>query len=484
MFKRACIVCALVAACSDTRPPASPTTITGSLRLVHWDTDGSASEVPDRADLLYIEAQLLSDETTLVVPAHIADDATFAIDAAPTRPYWLRVFDGHLLREDVYLWTDATELDLARDVVGDDAGTAASAATHLVFDADGLSPWQDTDDGDLYLPSLGYWSSMTTYFSSNGPATGDTGVHGLSYDWQAEPLPPAAGDDAYLVQLQQIEDPMLGITYLAPAAMLHADHIAITEAGTTHVAGAFTAVPARDLTLRVPRTQFASQTVAPATCTADVGLEVLWVHAQPAHGAHGSPANAFGATFLDAPNDGARIVDRVEFADASDLDGALHVASPYPADWQYSKYSAAFDVSCPIPGSSGAFAGPAEIGVLAAGDPVLSPMVTPVQAPQIDLPTISWTAPAVGTPTSYELHLITIEPSGGFGGPRAQETAALIVPGDVTSITLPFDLLSPDALYIFRIRAVVQPGQATRTAPFRAGIPYGYADLYTTVFQP
>jgi hypothetical protein len=485
MIKRTCIACALVAACTDdSRPPSTPPNITGSLRVMHWDLAGSATAVPDRADLLYIEAQIPSDETTVVIPARVHDDATFTIDASPTGPYWLRVVDNRRVSEDVYLWTDALTLDLGRDVVGSDTGLAASVATQLVFDGDGLSPWQESDDGDLYLPALGYWSAIETYFATNAPSLGDTGVHALTYDWQAEPLPPPAGDDAYLVQLQQFDAPTVGIKGLAPVTMLHADHVSIAEAGTTHVAGAFTDVPPRDIAVRVPRTQFVAQTVAAATCMPTLSAEELWVHAQPAHGGHGSPARAFSPQFLEVPDDGARVVHDVQFADASDLDGTLHVASPYPADWLYSKYAATFDITCPIPGITGVFEGTAAVGAIVPGDAVIAPSVTPVQAPNIALPTLSWTPPAVGAPTSYELHLSTIVPSGGFGGPRSRESAVLIVPGDVTSIALPHELFAPDALYVFRIRAVVEPGQATRTAPFRSGSPYGYADLYTTVFQP
>lgn len=484
MFKRT-IVCALLAACSDDpRPPPAAPTITGSLRVTHWDVAGSAAAVADRVDSLYIEAQLPGDETMAVVPARIADDATFTIDATPTGSYWLRIVDGSLVREDLYVWTDALALDLGRDVVGSNAGIAASPATQLVVDADGLSPWQDNDDGDLYLPALGYWSGLATYFATNAPSLGDTSVHALTYGWQAEPLPPAAGTDAYLVQLQQFDAPTVGIKGLAAVTMLHADHVAIADGGTAHIAGAFIDAPPRDIAVHVPRTQYLAQTIAPATCTADLAGEELWVHAQPGHGAHGSPASAFAPQFLTVPDDGARVVDGVEFADSSDLDGVLHVASPYPADWLYSKYAASFDVTCPIPGSTGAFDGVAEIGAIVAGDAVLPPVITPVQTPQIALPTVSWTAPATGTPTSYELHLITIVPSGGFGGPRARESATLIVPGDVTSIAVPRELFSPDALYMFLIRAVAQPGQTPRTAPFRSGSPYGYADLYTRVFQP
>jgi hypothetical protein len=65
------------------------------------------------------------------------------------------------------------------------------------------------------------------------------------------------------------------------------------------------------------------------------------------------------------------------------------------------------------------------------------------------------------------------------------EDATLVMPGSVTTITLPRDLLRTDGtIYAIEIRAISQPDQDVASAPFRSGMPLGYADLLTNYFIP
>jgi hypothetical protein len=485
----------VLAACADSQssnPP--PATIAGVSRVVHWDEAGNSTAVAEPARDRYITAELASGD---VVPAAIADDGSFTIAAAPAAPYWLRLVDT-IARADTYVFSDAAMIDLGRDVVGGHDGVAASPATLVLVDAPGLAPWQDGDDGDFVIPDLGYQSSIATFYAANLPVAGDTGLHD-AYAWQAQPIA-ARADAAVFVQLRPAHDDALALDYVAPVSTFRSTPFAITEAATTQVGGTFTAPTPLDVPVRWTRSAFIAEAAAmqPAACAHDLDIETYWVHALPAHGAHGELARTFDDG-SNVPENGPRVVEPVFVDGTSDLDGSLHVGNPYPRDWLYAKYELAFVIQCPLPDGRSPGNAEAAIGVVTDDlDTAAVPLVGPVGAPQIagrDLmslqlgvghaPEIRWTAPAIGTATSFELHLSEVVLAGPFGGGASlHEDAVLLVPGDVTTITLPRDVLADGTLYTLRIRAITRAGQAVATAPFAAGLPLGYADLYTGYFQP
>jgi len=491
-------------ACSSDRaddpappPPAQPVAITGVNQLIHWSATGDSTAVGTSPFDLYLEADLADGS---VVPADLADDGSFSIPVAPSGAYWLRIIDGRTSREDVYLYTDATTLDLGRDRVGNDRGQATSNDTKVVVDADGLSPWQDTDDGDVVIADLGYRSAFGTYFAANTPLTGDQALADLTYFWVSEPLPSTPqGDAALFVQVRTAHDDALGLDYMTPVKMFRSKPLAIADGATATVTGSFVDPPALDIPIHWKRSAFvglAAATHVPA-CNAELDSETYWVHALPGHGAHGDLANAFGGA-EDIPEFGPRVIDNTFSVDTTDLDGVFHVLDPYPTDWLHARYSVSFSIGCALPGLGAPGNAEAEIGVITdqLGDDPVTPLVGPVSAPQISgrsldqpqlgvggTPVISWTAPALGTATSFELHVQELD-SSQFGGITLHEVAELVVPGDVTSVTLPRDVLLDGVTYQLQIRAISRAGQAPRTAPFRSGMPLGFADLFTNYFQP
>ena len=484
--------CAGPAACSGATAPATATApaITGVNRVTHWDAHGRSFAVPVSPDAVFLEAQWPG--TPEIRAADLADDGTFAIAGpVPDGPYWLRIVDGRLDREDLYLWTDAAQLDLGRDMVGRDRGLAESIDTQLIVDADGLATWQDGDDGDLLMPDLGHWSSLVTFYAANGPVAGDTSLNALTYDWLAQPLPAVGtGDDAFFVQVRPAHDDALGLDYTAPTEAFHSDPIALADGAAAHVTGGFVELPAFDVPVHWARSAFvdAGAAMHVASCDHAYDFSTYWVHALPGAGAHGDLARIFGDPRSGVPESGPRVVDDT-FADGTaDLDGTLHVGNPYPAEWLFARYAVSFVLDCPGPGGAGTPGNAeAEIAVVTAGlDPApVMPLVGPVGDVQIAPPAVRWSAPAIGTATSYELHLLELDRAATlFGGASLHEDAELIVPGDVTSITLPADLLAPGTLYVFRIRAIARGNETAATAPFRAGMPLGYADFYTEYFQP
>jgi len=480
--------------CSDpaSGPPAVQA-ITGVDQIVHWDEARSSHASASRPDDLYLEAVIADDD---IRPASIAADGSFAVPGdAPAGRYWLRIVDGRLTRDDLYVLTDATTLDLGIDVVGDSDEVSTGDTTRIVVDATGLAPWQDRDDADFVIANAGFQSSLATFYASNTPIAGDTALH-VTYVWEALPLA-AQPTAASLVQIETAHDDALGIDYDAPVKMFRTDTVTIAEGETTQIAGAFTDIPAFEVPVNWKRSAFAAQAAAmhPPGCAHEVDSETFWVHALPGAGAHGVLARGFDDLLGGVPSFGPRIVDEVvPLLAETDLAGTLHVANPYPDDWVYAKYEIAYAVTCP----SGPWFADAAIGLVSDlfSTPVV-PFVGPVGAPTIEgrdlftpqdgvglTPTIRWAPPAVGTATAYELHISELRPAGLGGGRMLREDAELIVPGDVTEARLPPDVLVPGTRYVVRIRAITRVDQQAASAPFRAGMPFGYADLYTSDFQP
>ena len=481
----------------DEPPPAQPPppAITGVTRVIHWDPTGQQTAVDNTHFDVYVEAELPGGD---VRAATVADDGSFSIDGdAPTGRYWLRLVDGPASHEDVYILTDQTKLDLGRDVVGNAGTRAQDPDTHLVVNATGLATWANGDDGELVLPGLAHVTSILPYYATGTPNAGDTALN-TDYAWFGQPMSSTPAD-AYVVQERPTHDAALSFDYTTPIKAFHPAPVAIEEGTTSQVRGTFVDPPALDVPVHWMRSAFVAQAAAmkPAECGDALELESYWVHALPGHGTYG-PLDGVDDALDGTPAYGPRLVQAFYSVDQTDLVGTLAVRNPYPADWLYAKYSMTFAVGCGLPDGSVPGNAQVSIGLLTSklDDTPVTPLVGPVANPQIgglDLlvpqvgvglnPTVSWQAPAVGSPTSYEVKLLEL--AIGDSGYTMIEDATLVVPGSVTTITLPRDLLQSDGtIYAIEIRAISQPDQDVASAPFRSGMPLGYADLLTNYFIP
>ena len=477
-------------------PPAQPPppAITGVTRVIHWDDAGQQTPVNTAQFDVYVEAELPGGD---VRTATVADDGSFSIGGdAPTGAYWLRLVDGPWSHEDVYVLTDQTNLDLGRDVVGNAGTRAQDPGTHLDINATGLASWDNGDDGDLVLANLAHVSTIVPYYATNTPVAGDTALN-AGYAWFAQQVS-STPSDAYVVQVRPMHDAALSFDYFTPIKAFHAAPVAIEDGMTAQVTGTFVDPPALDVPVHWMRSAFTAQEarMKPAGCGDNLELETYWVHALPGHGTHGQLDGV--DDYLDGtPGFGPRLIQAFYSLDQTDLVGTLAVRNPYPADWLYAKYSMTYAVGCGLPDGSVPGNAQVSIGLFTSklDDSPVTPIVGPVAQPQIagrDLlvpqvgvglhPTVSWQAPALGSPTSYEVKLLEL--AVGDSGYTLKEDAKLVVPGSVTTITLPRDMLQSDTIYTLEIRAISQPEQDVASAPFRSGMPLGYADLLTNYFIP
>ena len=98
-------------------------------------------------------------------------------------------------------------------------------------------------------------------------------------------------------------------------------------------------------------------------------------------------------------------------------------------------------------------------------------------------PEISWTAPAIGVPTTYGLRIAQLTPSA-TGGTRRTFLFNLTLPGDLTRIRLPPGLLVPRADYFLRLTAYADPAPFDPARPSKSsGFPYASAQLLSSSFK-
>jgi hypothetical protein len=121
----------------------------------------------------------------------------------------------------------------------------------------------------------------------------------------------------------------------------------------------------------------------------------------------------------------------------------------------------------------------------------LTPLISGIRAVQIAgkdagnpqtgvglTPVVSWTPPAVGTPSRYVVQLFTF-PSGS-GDPQLVTT--LNLPGSTTSVQIPAGVQQTGKAYFVRI--VAQAGVGSDAAPLRARLPSGAAAYVTQTYVP
>jgi hypothetical protein len=123
-----------------------------------------------------------------------------------------------------------------------------------------------------------------------------------------------------------------------------------------------------------------------------------------------------------------------------------------------------------------------------SADP-LAPAVTPVQSPRIgdvdafgdltgvgETPTVSWTAPSVGTPTAYVVEVSRLDAAGGVTSatPVLRHTTAQL------KVTVPPGILVAGATYFARVTALVST--VPITAPYRGASVLSRASALTGTF--
>jgi hypothetical protein len=494
---RSAFVLVLLAACGDNAPPVDdgvdpvPTgrTITGS-HLVNYrtlDKTVLGSSETDAWDNV-IEAHVPDGDGWQIAPGTGHRDGSFEIPGVADGHFWLRVARRPF--GETFYWTSADHVSFDEDVLGPENPPSGDDGDQLVLDVDGLVAWEDGDELAWFVPNDVVFDTNVVSFPP--PDAGTTDLAGRTVDWTGRPLANvAAGEPAYVVQYrtQTVGD---GLAMHMP--LRAAQPTIASTAGTDAVLDTTLTTPATfDYHFAWARDAFEAQRefVSPA---AGASYAHSW-------SVSAIPNIVDGDLWLGIEYPLATLADPSLLEDTSPLDlGTVAIANPYPASWLIDLHVVTFPVDFPLPDgtpqSLEGVVGQRRTDVTRTD--AVTPMITPIRSPKVAgkdafvaqtgvgvTPTLSWRAPATGGATSYQIRIIQAytDPPQPYR-PGWYVAAELIVPGDVTEIRLPADLLAPATTYAAVVRAFAQPGQDVESRPFQVRADAGFADTIIGPFTP
>lgn len=485
-----------IAACGDNlpapiddEPVATGRTITGS-HVVHYrelDKRELAQEPVDLWDTV-VEAQVPDGDGWDVRPGVGHRDGSFEIDGVPDGHVWLRLARRPF--GDTFFWTDSDHVSFDEDVLGPEQPTSANDGDELGLAVDGVAAWQDGDELAWFVPEDIVFDMNLVGFPAPAP---DTTEITTTVDWTGRSLAQVAGDEpAFLVQYRTQD---VGDGIQARAA-LRAAHPTIHQ-----VAGATSTI---DVTLSDPPTiPYRLAWARDAFEAERTTIHPTRVGASYAHAFNlfASPGIVDGDIWPGVEYPVASLADPSLLEGTTPLDlGTLTIPNPFPQGWLADLYVVTFPVDLPLPDGTPqtleAVVGARRTDVTRTSP--VTPTITPIRAPRIAgrdafaepsgvglAPEISWTAPATGIATSHRLQVIeaVMTPPEPFR-PGWYIAAELVVPGDITKIRLPADVLREGSTYAVIVRTFTQEGQDVTTQPFRTRAAASFADAVLGPFTP
>ncbi len=487
------------AACGDNLPgpveddPSTSTgrSLTGS-QVAEWKSyDGSIyGETPNDFWDTVIEAHVADGDGWRVVPGTGHRDGSFIIEGLPDGHVWLRLARRPF--GEAFYWTDAEHVSFDEPLLGPEEARSADEGDQMKLAVDGLAPWQESDALAWFVPEDIVYDQNV--LSPAPPTAGTTDLAGLEIDWTGRALANVGPNEpSFLVQYRT---QTLGDDVEVIAPVRAASPKMNQAAGTTGTLAATLTAPAvLPYRLAWARDAFEAERTAAHPTRAGEGVGHSF-------GLVALPGLVDGEQWLSVEYPLATLTDPSILAGTTPLDlGTLNVPNPFPRSWIADSYIVTFPVDFPLPNGD-PWTLEASIGRrsldLSTDTTPARPVVTAVRTPTIGgrdahapltevglAPTVAWTAPATGTATSYQLRLIraVMNPPPPFRSGWYVDSE-LTVPGDVTSIRLPADVLKRDETYGIVVRSIAQPGQDARTRPWRTGGTAAFAETILGPFSP
>jgi hypothetical protein len=381
--------------------------------------------------------------------------------------------------------------DLGYELMGrTDYAAATISPTNLTFSISNLASWQSGDGICFFsIGASAAWNWMDQTGATNPPGIGATTLNMTGDMTKAyDPYLPSAskGDASWLLQYT-IGTSSGGTQYSQLTRYVRDTSINMTDGKPTTMSGSFTAVSPNKTTpsfnlLRSAWASFAS-TVNP---TASVSENFLGVMANYA------PS---GVAAIDLE---PQLASMFKNSDTTDVNlGTLTYANPFPSTWaELLEVSTKYHVSYIAPGATTAFDAYPKVGqevVLSSAGSTVSPMLSPVQSVQIAgraattqlsgvglTPTISWSAPSLGTPQAYEVYVYKLANSNG----ASQVSTAAAFYTKHTNVMVPPSLLASGTTYYVAISAVISGTVDLTYSPYRQRLPYAWSNALTATFTP
>jgi len=434
------------------------------------------------------------------VEGHFASDGTFAIPGVVGPNYTLcfRLSSGTLGCTD----TAEDQVDLGYDVLGRPDQARATESTPVTLALSGLDPWNpNVEQVQITSSGANLWDVAAAAGDFRG---GDTSGNVLE-DWHwangtGAILNLLAPEDILFVhQLSTrsiyVDQSILYYASATRATPLPTDPLAISDIAVrdgqpSTIAVALEGLPLSNALLvnwDPPKFEEHLAAMGPAArTTAAAQAHTFEVEASavalqcPAPGASGSPE----LLRFQLP------------AGAGAIAATLYYGQFLPAswrEWRAARFSA--QVSYRAPGALTPMEETVEVArrdPLPAGDDAIVPVVSPVRAVRINgrdafqdylgvtpTPTLSWSPPAIGSPTSYLVEVFKLHAYGRV----TTSFAVLQYETQNTAITVPPSLLEAGYSYYARVTAQVTsvPYDAS---PFRVANVFAHAAALTGTFSP
>jgi hypothetical protein len=459
-------------------------TVNGELKIHLVGTAGVTDLVIDLSSLPV--AALVGPDFT-AIPGVGATDGTFRIDGVPEGPYDLKVNAR-------YAELTASTIDLTGSAIGRPGVIHTSASTPLVFDVSALEAWQATDELQLFSPETGGMAyAMETFATSGAPTAGATALAGFTYDLVRASdralVDAAAGDQ---VTLTQLATRTAGTrTYRTVTRAFTPAPFTVTPGDSEMLSGAFTTVDtSKMLDVLWDRPAFNADVTAHAPGQDSQNWSTFAVSVIPEGTTRGF--------YDDAP-------DVVVFApgyqtDTTAVSAAWPYGDPYPAEWTRVAWVRFFKYRfMQLPGAAPTAVFTRlfsyyDLSSLSATAP-LEPLVGLVVNPQINgmaaygngtlagigtSPTISWTAPTVGTASRYYVGIYEVVASSGTTA--FKQVAS--VDSARTEVHVPPGLLATGHTYVFMITARSSPNLDPAAHLAAYSLPEGQSQLVTMMATP
>jgi hypothetical protein len=421
-----------------------------------------------------------------------AADGTFTVPVGEGASTWDLGFVPFSGIAPEYLVGGTLTYDFSSYVLGRLDREFPMASTPVVIEAAGLAPWGALDDLEIFVSNAGaiVFSPQVDF---TAPITaGSTTIPAQTIDWlsQFNPLVDAAKGDT-TVMFQLATQTSGTDSYAAIAKLGTATGFTQSDGQSSNLTVSMADVPQDEtLTVHWKRSQFAAL-ADQAGPGAVPGASLLAVDALP-------DANTRGF-FASAP-------DLVEFLQppggTTDLDETFTYGNPFSTGgtpWdEFVLVEGEFSVpvragtTTPATVDAGYYA-QVPVGALQT-DGTIAPKLSGVSNIRVGgkevstaaqsgvglTPLVAWDAPAIGTPTSYQ---VTIDAVTAANGATELRTVAYFETAD-TSLQLPSDMLTAGTKFVAIITAFATPGADLTTTPFEFGGDYTQFATVTAQFEP
>lgn len=391
-------------------------------------------------------------------------DGTFRVmSSGNLGTYYVRIGTSH------FETNKRAGIDLSTDHLGrSDLGSITNAS--LAIDMTNMAPWAAGDALFAFAPNNGHIQSLA--FS---PAASATAVQGNA-PWSGPKVDAVKGDIVQILQ-QGVHQTGGGQGYQTLDRAFEAPAFTMANNTASAISGAFTTTTTKTQQIRINAASFNAFTAAVNPGVTTRTLEGT-MYAAPSTDTLRSPAlfafsaNASGITSLNF--------------------GTMSIVDPFPATWQrLVRIQEAYVVPYTLNNVNGALNAIASrvLPATTADTTIIDAVLGPPTAPKFDtvdaftathispVVKVNWSAPALGTPTDYEVQIYDVT----IDGTALKFTSVLKLTTKQTAVRIPAGSLLGGRQYVFSIRSRARENVDIYVQPLRSGATSSSAEILTAI---